>query len=174
MWTEDRDFCYITLVIDSKVPKAQVSTYFSMSFSEVHLRSGANLFSKTTVPEIIDPVFAKASSKRSLSMTEYERFGIVFTKTRVYKFGHRQLPYQAGALPTYPPISLTLPPISLLSYPSPSLAPFIYLLNHPSLLSHLALLLTGQFHESSEIVAYPVSDLTSCQAAWGSSMACAR
>jgi hypothetical protein len=22
-------------------------------------------------------------------MTEYERFGLVFTKTRVYKFGHR-------------------------------------------------------------------------------------
>jgi hypothetical protein len=24
-------------------------------------------------------------------MTEYERFGLVFTKTRVYKFGHRIL-----------------------------------------------------------------------------------
>jgi hypothetical protein len=24
-------------------------------------------------------------------MTEYERFGLVFTKTRVYKFGHRRL-----------------------------------------------------------------------------------
>jgi hypothetical protein len=23
-------------------------------------------------------------------MTEYERFGLVFTKTRVYKFGHRK------------------------------------------------------------------------------------
>jgi hypothetical protein len=41
------------------------------------------------VREIIDPVFAKTSPKRSFSMTEYERFGIVFTKTRVYKFGHR-------------------------------------------------------------------------------------
>ncbi len=28
MWTEDRDFCYISLVIDSKVAKAQVSTYY--------------------------------------------------------------------------------------------------------------------------------------------------
>jgi hypothetical protein len=37
--------------------------------------------------EIIDPVFAKTSLKRSFSMTEYERFGLVFTKTRVYKFG---------------------------------------------------------------------------------------
>ncbi len=41
------------------------------------------------MPEIIDPVFAKTSPKRSFSMTEYERFGLVFTKTRVYKFGHR-------------------------------------------------------------------------------------
>ncbi len=40
------------------------------------------------VPEIIDPVFAKTSPKRSFSMTEYERLGLVFTKTRVYKFGH--------------------------------------------------------------------------------------
>jgi hypothetical protein len=40
-----------------------------------------------SVPEIIGTVFAKTSSKRSFSMTEYERFGLVFTKTRVYKFG---------------------------------------------------------------------------------------
>jgi hypothetical protein len=40
------------------------------------------------LPEIIDTVFAKTSPKRSFSMTEYERFGLVFTKTRVYKFGH--------------------------------------------------------------------------------------
>ncbi len=43
---------------------------------------------ESAVPEIIDPVFAKTSPKRSFSMTEYERFGLVFTKTRVYKFGH--------------------------------------------------------------------------------------
>jgi hypothetical protein len=43
------------------------------------------------VPEIIDPVFAKTSPKRSFSITEYERFGLVFTKTRVYKFGHCSL-----------------------------------------------------------------------------------
>ncbi len=41
------------------------------------------------MPEIIDPVFAKTSPKRSFSLTDYERFGLVFTKTRVYKFGHR-------------------------------------------------------------------------------------
>ncbi len=41
------------------------------------------------VPEIIDTVFTKTSPKRSFSMTEYERFRLVFTKTRVYKFGHR-------------------------------------------------------------------------------------
>ncbi len=41
-----------------------------------------------SVPEIIDPVFSKTSPKRSFSMTEHERFGLFFTKTRVYKFGH--------------------------------------------------------------------------------------
>jgi hypothetical protein len=40
------------------------------------------------MPEIIDPVFAKTSPKRSFSMSEYELFGLVFTKTLVYKFGH--------------------------------------------------------------------------------------
>jgi hypothetical protein len=33
------------------------------------------------VPEIIDPVFAKTSPKRSFCMTENERFGLVFKKT---------------------------------------------------------------------------------------------
>jgi hypothetical protein len=32
-------------------------------------------------PEIIDPVFAKTSPKRSFCMTENERFGLVFVKT---------------------------------------------------------------------------------------------
>jgi hypothetical protein len=40
------------------------------------------------VPKIVDPVFAKTSPNRSFSMTEYKRFGLIFTKTRVYKFGH--------------------------------------------------------------------------------------
>jgi hypothetical protein len=33
------------------------------------------------VPEIIDPVFAITSPKRSFSMTENERFGLVFANT---------------------------------------------------------------------------------------------
>ncbi len=41
------------------------------------------------VPGIIDLVFLKTSPKRAFSMTKYERFGLVFTKTRVYKFRHR-------------------------------------------------------------------------------------
>ncbi len=47
-----------------------------------------NVRQKRAVPEIIDTVFAKTSPKLSFSMTKYERFGLVFTKTRVYKFGH--------------------------------------------------------------------------------------
>jgi hypothetical protein len=33
------------------------------------------------VPEIIDPVFAKTSPKRSFCMTENDRIGLVFVKT---------------------------------------------------------------------------------------------
>ena len=33
-----------------------------------------------TVPEFIDPVFAKTSPKRSFSITENERFELVFVK----------------------------------------------------------------------------------------------
>jgi hypothetical protein len=36
------------------------------------------IFFKRTVPEIIDPVFAKTSLKRSFCMTENERFWLVF------------------------------------------------------------------------------------------------
>jgi hypothetical protein len=45
--------------------------------------SGRISLPESPVPEIIGPVFAKTSPKRSFSMTEYERFGLVFTKTRV-------------------------------------------------------------------------------------------
>jgi hypothetical protein len=34
-----------------------------------------------SVPEFIDPVFAKTSRKRSVLVIENERFGLVFTKT---------------------------------------------------------------------------------------------
>ncbi len=33
------------------------------------------------MPEIIDPVFAKTSPKRSFSVIQNERFGLVFVKT---------------------------------------------------------------------------------------------
>ncbi len=39
------------------------------------------------MPEIIDPVFAKTSWKRSFSMTENERFGLVFVKTGAINSG---------------------------------------------------------------------------------------
>ncbi len=40
------------------------------------------------VPEIIDPVFTKTSQNACFLLSENERFGLVFVKTRVYKFGH--------------------------------------------------------------------------------------
>ncbi len=45
-------------------------------------------YGSSSVPEIIDPVFAKTSQNARFLLSEYERFGLVFTKTRVYKFGH--------------------------------------------------------------------------------------
>ncbi len=36
---------------------------------------------KSSVPEIIDPVFTKTSQKRSFSVIGNERFGFVFAKT---------------------------------------------------------------------------------------------
>jgi hypothetical protein len=56
------------------------STHFTIHSLSYHI---------IKMPEIIDQVFAKTSPKRPFSMTEYERFWLVFTKTRVYKFGHR-------------------------------------------------------------------------------------
>ncbi len=35
----------------------------------------------STVPEFIDPVFPKTSPKRSFSVIQNERFGLVFSKT---------------------------------------------------------------------------------------------
>jgi hypothetical protein len=44
------------------------------------------------VPEIIDPVFAKTSPKRSFCMTENERFGLVFAKTGSINSGTGAVP----------------------------------------------------------------------------------
>jgi hypothetical protein len=41
----------------------------------------SSLVCESPVPEIIDLVFTKTSSKRSFSMTENERFGPVFANT---------------------------------------------------------------------------------------------
>ncbi len=45
------------------------------------MRLNIALVQNTPVPEIIDPVFAKTSPKRSFCMTENERFGLVLVKT---------------------------------------------------------------------------------------------
>ncbi len=41
------------------------------------------------MPEFIDPVFAKTSPKRSFSITENDRFGLVFLKTGSMNSGTR-------------------------------------------------------------------------------------
>jgi hypothetical protein len=63
-----------------------------MSHRQSWVKIGALWLTTTSllpVPEIIDPVFAKTSQNARFLLSEYERFGLVFTKTRVYKFGHR-------------------------------------------------------------------------------------
>jgi hypothetical protein len=45
------------------------------------------------VSEIIDPVFAKTSPKRSFCMTENERFGLVFVKTGSINSGTGQIQF---------------------------------------------------------------------------------
>ncbi len=53
------------------------------------------------VPEIIDPIFAKTSSKRSFSLIENERFGLVVVKTGSINSGtgllkSLKIPFLAG------------------------------------------------------------------------------
>ncbi len=50
---------------------------FRHNFQLLHLRTTP----KSSVPEFIDPVFAKTSPKRSFSVIQNERFGLVFAKT---------------------------------------------------------------------------------------------
>ncbi len=67
--------------------KSFILTLFPYSYSTFAVSNSSGLdhlrrrregaIDLSTVPEIIDTVFAN------------ERFGLVFTKTRVYKFGHR-------------------------------------------------------------------------------------
>jgi hypothetical protein len=50
----------------------------------------------TTVPEFIDPDFAKTCPKRSFSVTENERFGLVFAKTGSINSGTGQQKWRIG------------------------------------------------------------------------------
>jgi hypothetical protein len=45
-------------------------------------------YTSSTVPEIIDPVFAKTSQNARFLLSENERFGACFRENWVYKFGH--------------------------------------------------------------------------------------
>jgi hypothetical protein len=56
---------------------------------ELYFKKILVLFNALPVPEFLDTVFAKTSTTRSFSMTENERFGLVFLllENWVYKFG---------------------------------------------------------------------------------------
>jgi hypothetical protein len=53
------------------------------------------------VPEFIDPVFAKTRPKRSFSMTENERFGLVLAKTGSINSGTGLIERFGGMLPLF-------------------------------------------------------------------------
>ncbi len=55
-----------------------LTQFFYIALSELYsLDPGSEI----TVPEFIDPVFVKTSPKRSFSVVQNERFGLVFVKT---------------------------------------------------------------------------------------------
>jgi hypothetical protein len=97
------------------------------------------------VPEIIDPVFDKTSPKRSFSMTDYERFGLVFTKTRVYKFVHWTTVTARKRQAVYGPfITYKITPAGSLFSSQPG--------GPPCWVSPLAFGLLGDIYRSSELL----------------------
>jgi hypothetical protein len=83
------------LVFFSLGSRDKIENYFHAVFCRKLLKESffANItqywkeFSARPVPENRDPVFAKTSPKRSFCMTENERFGLVFVKTRSMNSG---------------------------------------------------------------------------------------
>ncbi len=71
--------------------KGRVHQYFILKFyfDDIHrcdvyrilTINSFSLFLKNSVPEIIDPVFAKTSQNARFLLSENERFGLVFVKT---------------------------------------------------------------------------------------------
>ncbi len=84
-FSETRDFPEISMVIDQGSPLPMLVFYiprFQKTFPEF---SGDLPIEKMkivpSVPGFIDPVFTKTSPKRSFSVIQNERFGLVFAKT---------------------------------------------------------------------------------------------
>ncbi len=59
-------------------------------------KSGPVSSGNTTVPEIIDPVFAKTSQNARFLLSENERFGLVFVKTGSINSGTGSKKRKAG------------------------------------------------------------------------------
>ncbi len=55
--------------------------YISALIDVIVILIGLVLIQWSTVPEIIDPVFAKTSQNARFLLSENERFGLVFVKT---------------------------------------------------------------------------------------------
>jgi hypothetical protein len=75
---------YSTRVVQEGDRRCKKSTLNDLAYLtplRIPLMNPVLVRSYCTVPEFIDPVFAKTSPERSFSMTENERFGLVFAKT---------------------------------------------------------------------------------------------
>jgi hypothetical protein len=80
----------LSLVPSGDPAEVPYSTYCCIKNSVVARVADSGCLSRTQdpifslpdpVPEFIDPVFTKTSPKRSFSVTQNERFGLVFAKT---------------------------------------------------------------------------------------------
>ncbi len=70
-----------TNVSDSRLSLCENDHFKKRSYSACFQAENELYINSGTVPEFKDPVFAKTSPKRSFSMSENERFGLVFAKT---------------------------------------------------------------------------------------------
>ncbi len=69
-----------TITMGNPLPESTLSPVRDFGFG-LWKRTGSFSGQLLPVPEFIDPVFTKTSPKRSFSVIQNERFGLVFTKT---------------------------------------------------------------------------------------------
>ena len=77
-WSEEAQLAYFTTLF-TNICDNDGNIKFGLGWGGAAGRAATKQI--ITVLEFIDPVFEKTSPKRSFSMTENDRFGLVFAKT---------------------------------------------------------------------------------------------